>query len=77
MKQRVCLVFQQWPIHVEAMDVAWSAPQGAYYDANGIYLTGNYKGSIGFGPTPMWFPINIFYIRIDNASFRVKCVMPV
>ncbi len=62
-------------IQDEAMDVSRSAPQGAHYHVDVIYLTsitGNKEGSKGLmvlrvKPTPTRFPTNSLHSPITNA----------
>ncbi len=61
-----------------AMDVARSAPQGAHYHTDDIYLaplTGTEKGSMGLmvlrvRPTPTRFSTNILCIPLDSTTLN-------
>ncbi len=64
------------------MDVARSAPQGAHYHADIIYLLlGNKEGSkclmvLRVKPTPTRFPINSLYTPIDTRLHFISSVCP-
>ncbi len=51
------------------MDVAWSAPQGAHYNVDVIYLL-YYFTVLQVMPTPTRFPTNSLYTPMDNTSLH-------